>query len=44
MLYKAKLKYSRVSIFQASNLKESHAELEAEKEYVMIVLVDAINK
>ena len=43
MLYKAKVKYSRVSIFQASNLKERLAELEANRDEVMIVLVDAIN-
>ena len=43
MLDKAKVKYTRVFIVQASNLKEILEELEVKRDEVMIASVDAIN-
>ena len=43
MLDKAKVKYSHVSIIQASNLKEIFNELDVKRYEVTIVSVDAIN-
>ena len=43
MLYMAKLKYSRVSIIQAYDLKERLEELEVKRDEFTIVSVGAIN-